>query len=261
MSQAMRQFSHAAVCTVTLLAGLASAAEPTPIRSAFGPGEQSTFEVSYLGVPTGIATITVGLKMQQYGRDVWPLVCTAQTDLDIYPVRDRFVSYWDFAAQQNVGSDFVADENKKRRREKFRYDRVAGKIFATKQAGGKEERALEYPLPEGVVDLAAAAFQVRNKPLNIDDVVTVSIFTGMITYQMTAKVEGREKLKTVMGEKDCLRVSFTAAWSGMLAPRKPLTMYFTDDAFHVPVRFEAELVLGSVVAELKTFYPGKDYSR
>ncbi len=261
MSRAMRHTRHVAPCLAMLLAGLTHAAEPAPIRSAFGPGEQSTFEVSYLGVPTGIATITVGLKMQQYGRDVWPLVCTAQTDLDIYPVRDRFVSYWDFATQQNVGSDFVADENKKRRREKFRYDREAQKIFATKQAGGKEEREVTYPLPDGVVDLAAAAFQVRNRPLNIGDTLTISIFTGMITYQMKAKVEGREKRKTAMGEKDCLRVSFTADWSGMLAPRKPLTMFFTDDAFHVPVRFEAELVLGSVVAELKTFYPGKDYSK
>jgi hypothetical protein len=259
MSQAMRQLSHA-VLGALLFAGPVLAAEPA-LRSAFGPGEQSSFDVSYLGVPTGVATITVGLKMTYAGKDVWPLVCTAQTDLDIYPVRDRFISYWDFSAGQNVGSEFHADENKKRRREKFRYDRVQGKIFATKQVGGKPEVEITYDAPPGVVDLAAAAFGVRNRPLKINDEITVPIFTGVITYQMKAKVEAREKLQTPMGEKDCVKVSFTADWSGMLTPRRALTMWFTDDAFHVPVRFSAELMLGSVVAELKTFYPGKDYSR
>ncbi len=259
MSRAMRQLSQALLGTL-LISGPIWAAEPT-LRSAFGPGEQSSFDVSYLGVPTGVATITVGLKMQYQGKDVWPLVCTAQTDLDIYPVRDRFVSYWDYAAGQNLGSDFVADENKKRRREKFRYDRAQGKIFATKQAGGKPEAEVTYDAPEGVVDLAAAAFQVRNRPLKMGEEISVLIFTGVITYTMKARVEAREKLQTPMGEKDCLKVSFTADWSGMLAARRALTMWFTDDAFHVPVRFSAELMLGSVVADLKTFYPGKDYSR
>ncbi len=259
MSQAMRHLSQA-VLGALLLAGPALAADPA-FKSAFGPGEQSTFDVSYLGLPTGVATITVGLRMQVQGKDVWPLVCTAQTDLDIYPVKDRFVSYWDFTTGMNVGSEFHADENKKRRREKFRYDREAKKIFATKQAGGKPEVEITYDAPDGVVDLAAAAFQVRNRALKPSEEITVSIFTGVITYQMKAKVEGREKLTTPMGEKDCVKVSFTADWSGMLTPKRALTMWFTDDAFHVPVRFSAELMLGSVVAELKSFYPGKDYSR
>ncbi len=255
----MRQISQT-VFAWLLVAGQVFAAQPQ-IRSAFGPGEQSTFEVSYLGIPTGTATITVGLKMQVQGQDVWPLVCTAHTDLDIYPVRDRFVSYWDFTAGQNIASEFHADENKKRRREKFRYDRPQSKIFATKQAGGKPEVELVYDAREGVVDLAAAAFGVRNRPLQVNEEISVPIFTGTITYQMKAKVEGRETIQTPMGTKDCVKVSFTADWSGMLAPRRALTMWFTDDAFHVPVRFSAQLVLGTVLAELKTFYPGKDYSR
>jgi hypothetical protein len=47
----------------------------------------------------------------------------------------------------------------------------------------------------------------------------------------------------------------------MLAPKRALTLWVLDDATHLPVRFEAELMLGSVVAELTTFYPGRDYTR
>ncbi len=259
MSHAMRHFRQAFLGTV--LAAAPVWAEEPKIKSAFGPGEQSTFEVRYLGVPTGVAVITVGLKMQHSGKDVWPLVATAQTDLEIYPVRDRFVSYWDYAAGTNVGSDFVADENKKRRRERFRYDRAQNKIFATKQSGGKEEEAITYDVPPGVVDLCAAAFTVRNRPLKVGDTLKLPIFTGTLTYVMDAKVVGREKLPTPMGERDALKVSFTAEWSGGLATRRALTLWFTDDAIHLPVRFEADLVLGTVVAELKSYFPGKDYTQ
>lgn len=257
MSRAMRQIRQVLLWAL-VAAGPAFGDEA--IRSAFGPGEQSTFEVSYLGVPTGVAVITVGLKMQQFGKDVWPLVATAQTDLDLYPVHDRFVSYWDYTAGKNLGSEFVADENKKRRRERFKYDRAQNKIFATKQAGGKAEAAITYDVPDGTVDLCAAAFIVRNRSLKVGDQIKLPIFTGTITYVMDAKVLSKEKLPTPMGEKDCLKVSFTAEWSGGLATRRALTLWFTDDEVHLPVRFEADLMLGSVVAELKTYYPGKDYT-
>jgi hypothetical protein len=259
-SHVMRQFSQ--VFLGAVLAALpALASDAPPIRSAFGPGEQATYEVSYLGVPAGTAVITVGLKMQQYGQDVWPIVCTAQTELAIFPVKDRYVSYWDFAAGRNVGSEFFADENRKRRREKSRYDAQLKKIFATKQKEGSAPVEVTYDVPEGVVDLAAAAMQVRNQPLSVGQELKVPIFTGLVTYQMTAKVEGKEKLSTRLGEKDTFRVTFTAEWSGMLKAKRALTLWFLDDPSHLPVRFEAELMLGSVVAELSSFYPGRAFTQ
>ena len=51
----MRTYLLLAV-TLSSLPALAS----EPLQSAFGPGEQSVFEVSYLGVPTGTVVITVG---------------------------------------------------------------------------------------------------------------------------------------------------------------------------------------------------------
>ena len=235
-------------------------AEPT--RSAFGPGEQSVFEVSYLGVPTGTAVITVGLQMEQFGKPIWPIVCTAQTDLSIYPVRDRYISYWDWTQNRNIGSEFLRDENHHKDREKMRYDFAKKKLYATKQNEGAKAEDFVYEAQDGVVDLAGAAFSLRNAPLNIGDEYKLPIFTGLVTYQMVAKVELRKKLTTKLGERDCLKVSFTAGgWTGGLAPKSNLSLWVLDDPTHLPVRFEAELFIGSVVAELTTFYPGKDFNK
>ncbi len=232
-----------------------------PRRSAFGPGEQSVFEVSYLGVPTGTVVVTVGLPMEQFGQPIWPIVCTAQTDLSIYPVRDRYISYWDWNQNRNIGSEFTRDENKKKDRERMRYDFPNKRIFAVKQQESHKPVDSNYEALDGVVDLAGATFSLRNAALNLGDEHKLPIFTGLVTYQMVAKVEGKQKLSTRQGEKDCLKVSFTAEWTGGLAPKHALTLWVLDDATHLPVRFEAELMIGSVVAELSTFYPGRDYTR
>lgn len=254
----MRQLRQLLLCA-TLASSPALANEPA--HSAFGPGEQSVFEVSYLGVPTGTVVITVGMQMEQFGQPIWPIVCTAQTDLSIYPVRDRYISYWDSGQNRNIGSEFTRDENKKKDREKMRYDFGKKKIYAVKQKESAKPVDSVYDAQDGVVDLAGAAFSLRNASLNLGDEHKLPIFTGLVTYQMIAKVEGKQKLTTKLGERDCLKVSFTAEWTGGLAAKRALTLWVLDDATHLPVRFEAELMVGSVVADLTTFYPGRDFTR
>ena len=51
----------------------------TSLPQAFGPGEQTSYEVTWLGVPTGTAQVTVGWKMEQFGQPVWPILCVGET--------------------------------------------------------------------------------------------------------------------------------------------------------------------------------------
>ncbi len=69
---------------------LATAASASP----FTVGEQTSYEVSWLGLTAGKASITVGWPVEQEGRQVWPLVCvgTSTGAASIFPVTDRFVS-------------------------------------------------------------------------------------------------------------------------------------------------------------------------
>jgi len=69
-------------------------------------------------------------------------------------------------------------------------------------------------------------------------------------------VERREQLKTPLGERSTVRVRLTTDFSGKLKAKSDLVIYFTDDAAHVPVRIEAELGLGTVVAEAVEFHSG-----
>lgn len=247
-----------ALTLALLLSPLAAPAGEAP-RSAFGPGEQLTFAVSYLGVRAGTAQLTVGWKMEQDGTEVWPLVCVGQTtDLAaVYPLRDRFVSYWDPKRQRAVGADFFVDENKKRRRDRFRYDTGAKKAFITRQAEGQPPVEREYDIEDGTEDLAAAGYGLRNVPLEVGAVHEVPIFTGHKVYRLRATVEAREPVTTTLGTFDAYRVSVNGDFTGGLRTRGNMTIWYTADARQLPVRGEAEFFIGAVVLDAVRYEPGR----
>lgn len=241
---------------VVLLSGMALAGGPT---SVFGPGEQTTYSVRYLGVVAGLAQVTVGWKMEQYGREVWPLVCVGRTtDVGaVFPVNDRFVSYWDPVTGEAVGSDLVAEENKKRRRERYRYDFAAMEAVATRQHAGAAPTEARYAIEPGTVDLASAAFRLRNTPLAVGQEHEMPVFTGVKVYKLKASVIARERLAVAgLGEVDVFRVTVNGDFSGSLATKGLITVFYTADEKRLPVRAEAEFVLGRIVLEAVHYEAG-----
>ncbi len=221
-------------------------------------GEQSDYSVRYLGVEAGVAQITVGLPMQRFGRDVIPVVCTARSNAlaNFYKLDDRFVEYLDPATNQTVGSEFYADEGGRRRRERIVYDRETRSASRERQRFDGTTTAATLELPDGAVDVAAAAFTLRQRPLRPGDIYELPIFTGDLSFTTRATVVGPERITTDAGEFEAIEVRVSSQFSGKLAAKKDLVVYFSADARHVPLRVEAEFLLGTVVIALSSYSPG-----
>lgn len=245
---------------MTLLASAAMA--DSKLVSVFGPGEQTEYEVSYMGITAGRAQLTVGWKMEQFGHEVWPLICVGETSSvgAIFPVKDRFVSYWDPLERRTVGADFFVNENRHRRKERYRYDFDAQQAIVTRQLEGQEPYERRYDIEQGTLDLAAAGFGLRNTKLVVGDVHEMPIFVGNRYYKMQATVVGREKLKTGLGELDVYRVTVNGEFNGKLATRGLMTLFYTADDKQLPVRAEAEFLLGKVRLDAVKHLPGRVYT-
>lgn len=245
-----------------VFAGTALGASPEKLVSVFGPGEQTLYEVSYMGVTAGRAEITVGWPMEQFGREVWPLVCVGETtDLAaVYPVKDRFVSYWDPLTRKTYGADFFVKEAKHRAKERFVYDFEGNEVTVTREAPGWPTTVRRYPIEQGTVDLAAAGFVFRNVKFAPGQVHELPIFTGQRTYKMKATVVGRELLRTGLGELEVYRVTFNGEFSGKLAAQGLITIFYTTDEKQLPVRVEAKLALGYVKIDAVKYEAGRRYT-
>lgn len=246
------------VLAVLLLPSLVLADDPSDAAGVFGPGEQLTYEVSYLGVTAGTAQITVGAETQQWGTPVWPIVALAWTDplLAVYPVKDRFITYWDHTSQRTVGSDFFADENKKRRRQRIKLDHSGKSATIIRQKEGGDENSDTREIETGAFDVAAATFALRNRPLTVGAEFEFPIFTGVNSFRMKTRVERRETLQTAMGPQEVFRVLVQTDFKGKFQSKSELRAFFTADEHRLPVRVEADFLLGTLAANLKDFKPG-----
>ncbi|MBI3184770.1 MAG: DUF3108 domain-containing protein [Myxococcales bacterium] len=241
-----------AVFSATALAGEVDA------RSAFGPGEQATYRVHYLGLAAGTAQVTVGAEMKMWGKQVWPIVTLARTEsvAAVYPIRDKFVTYWDPAVSRTIGSDLYADENRKKRRQRIKLngDGVAEVI---KQREGQDEVLERHEVDPMAFDIASAALALRSRELSVGQEHELPVFTGAKSFVLRAKVESKESLQTSLGEREVFKVRASTEFSGKLAAKQDTIVYLTTDPTHLLVRMEAEFLIGSLVAELTDYKPGR----
>lgn len=249
---------------LTLLAGLVPVAvSPNAsvgaARLAFGPGEQCIYRIAYFGVSGGTAHVTVGADTQQWGKQVWPIVVIARSDptLSFFPIRDRFVSFWEVGTGRVIGSDLQTDENHKKRRQRIKLDHESKVANVIKQKESEQPSEDSYPIEAGTLDMAAAAFVLRTKPLHAGRSFDLPVFTGQKSFRLRAIVEGTERISTPLGERDVYKVRIQTDFSGKFHSKRDMIAYFATDESHVLVRIEAELLLGTLVAELTSYQPGR----
>jgi hypothetical protein len=240
-----------------VLAVATQAVAQTP-SSAFSPGEQATYQVHYLGLPAGSAQITVGSEIQQWGKPVWPIVMLAKTDslLAVYPLKDRFVSYWDQSAQRSIGNELFAEENHKRRRLRVQLDHAGKSATVLKQKEGQPADQSVQPIDPGAADITAATFAIRNQRLEVGRTFEFPVFTGSKSFVLRATVEAKQPLRLSLGEREVYRVRAQTNFSGSFQSKRDVVAYFTADDAHVPVRIDCEFLLGTVKAELVDYKPG-----
>jgi hypothetical protein len=233
----------------------APTATATPPAGAFGPGEQIIYKVSWLGLPAGTADVTVGVETPEHPGTL-PIVTNGRSDLVIYPIRNKIISWWDPASGRSRGLEMYQDENHKRRRVRIEFLGSSGKAAVLRQAEGEPPKKSEVEVPPGAVDVSTALFFMRAARLSEGDQLSIPIFTGAKVFNGIALVEGRAPLDTALGKVQTIKVRLRTEFSGKLSARE-VRMWFSDDEAHIPVRMEADFALGPVVVEWTDYKPGR----
>lgn len=239
-----------------LSAALPAFAAPTGEGAAhpFSPGEELVYAVKALGMTAGKARITVGLEEQRGGVGAWPVVVQARTDAlfdSIYSVRDRLVTWWNPTDGRVVGHEFYADEGGRRSRSRTSLDHARGIAEVERQREGSGERSKkQYEIPAGAYDVAGAVFALRRRPLAPGTVEEVDVFTGKKVFKLRCTVIGVEKLKTGAGSFEAIATRIETDFEGHFASKRDVRAWFSNDERRIPLRFEAEFALGTLVADL-----------
>jgi hypothetical protein len=241
---------------VTMIAAAAAAALAAPAAraDAFSPGEETVLELTYLGLPTGEGRIVVG----DPAGEVWPVIFQAKTQgvVGFIDLREHFVTYWDVAARLTRGSDLRAFEVGDYHQDSARFDRASGQATVTVQRKGRTSKEV-VAVARDVHDLTSAFMWLRLQPLAPGERHELPVIANSKPFTLVAEVQGREQVDTPAGKFQAVKVKVRTAFDGKFSTKRDTFLWLSDDPRHVLVRASADFAVGSIVAKLKTYRPGR----
>lgn len=109
-----------------------------------------------------------------------------------------------------------------------------------------------------VQDIASVFYYVRTQPLETGKNFELLVSDSGQVYRMPVRVGEKRKMKTALGEVETIRVEPELFGEGRLVRGKgQISIWFTTDPRHIPVRAQIKHELGTVDITLKSINRGK----
>jgi len=251
----MKKKMHILLLVMTCMTGFRPLWAQKKLRSfpneAFKPGETLKFRAHYGFIDAGIATLEVDKDLKSIGqRSCYHIIgkgfSVGAFDW-FFKVRDHFETYvdkdaiipWIFMRRINEGGyKFNQSMN---------FNHYTGKVNC--------EEGI-FNMPDNSQDLVSSFYYARcldysNAKLNDEFEVPAFIDTSIIP--MRIKFVGREKVTTKLGTFQCLKFKPLLQIGRVFKAKEEMTIWFTDDKNHIPVRLETKILVGSVQMDLMEY--------
>jgi len=247
LTSAGYQENHLAIIGSTL----EEASDKLPVRNnyAFRPGEKLTYRLHYGIINAGEAVLEVKPDVLTInGRQIYHIVGTGYTTGStdwFFKVRDRYETYldkdallpWYFVRRVEEGGF------------KFSQD-YSFNHFTKKVDIGNNQK---YDIPGDVQDMVSAFYTARNMDLSrakTGDVMSMICFMDKELWPMKIKLIGRETIDTDLGEIRCLKFRPIVQRGRVFKQEEDMTVWISDDGNHLPVRAQADILVGSIKMDL-----------
>lgn len=243
----------AAVCGVSSAIVAQNAPPPmqSPVSGYNFPQKQTlTFAVDWRVFTAGIAVF----KLEQQGPQM-KVSATADTvgaTNMIYQVIDRFQSSFNTQTGCSAGFSKQTQEGRRKINSELTFNYAASKQTLVERNLVKgTTKQLEAQIPACVTDSLSGIFYVASQKLEPGHDFQLPLGDATRTVTVTMRVEGREDIKTPAGTFHTVRVQPTAD-AGVVKNRGSITIWYTDDARHLPVQIRAKLFWGTITFHLQS---------
>jgi len=121
----------------------------------------------------------------------------------------------------------------------------------------KRNTSKKYTTKEGVQDMMSSFYYLRNNinvsSLREGDEQFVNMFFDNENYLFKLKYLGKEVLKTKVGKIRCLKFRPYVQADRVFKEEESLTVWVSDDDNRMPVKIKADILVGSIEADLDAF--------
>lgn len=226
------------------------------VNAPWMKGERLTFSLGWGFITAGTATLEV--KPIAGGKTEFLTHATGNKTINrIYPVNDTV-----YTRVRNKG--LMTEVFRKRLHEGtfhntsvIRFDRKGEKAWLsdtvfTDMKTRKTKRSADTAVAiQGMEhSIMSAFYYVRTMPLTVGDTSRFSAVSGKKRYELKVLVHGKEKVESVLGKVQCIKVEPVLDGDGIFVSKGRIFIWLTDDDRRIPVLMECEIALGSIKAKL-----------
>jgi hypothetical protein len=233
----------------------AAAATAVPARAPkverpvpFAAGETLSYDVSWsmAFVTAGTATLRVVDKHPSYGSIAYYILGEGRPTpmlaklYSLYYKADSLVDVYTLTSQR--GSVY-SDENGRKRMKALRFNPDGRTALFEMQTSTYMKKDIAVPAKSQ--DALSALFALRAMALAPGMTIRMPVCINDAVYQMSVTVGAPEAVKTNLGTQQAFRLTpVVTDTAGNLVGRK-LSIWLADDGRRVPLRMQADLVVGS----------------
>lgn len=219
--------------------------------TAFKRGEVLKYRVHYGFIDAGTASIEVKDENTLIGgRNTFHIVGIGITKSSFdwfFKVRDRYESYideqamtpWLFIRRVNEGG-YIINQNM-----------VFDQIKHTVNSNGKIVKT-----PPNIQDMVSSFYYARCLDFSNakkGDLFTIPSFVDNKLFNLQIKFMGTETIKTDFGKIKCMKFVPVIQTGRIFKNENDLKIWITDDANHIPIRAEADILVGSIKMDLLSY--------
>jgi len=233
---------------------IASPAFASTLDSIVARGETLDYNLTWLRITGGSLRTTIGLVPNDPTRVRITFMARSSSSFAfIFKVRDQIESIVNrndlstlrYEKHLNEGGRIKDDTTiiDERRR------------IATRRRPNHDTEEIIVPKP--VFDPLSLLYHLRELDLAPGKTHRFAVFADGKIYTLEANVTGRQRLETPAGTFDTVIVEPKMQGGGVFRDEDAtLTIWYTDDARHIPVRIRSEVKVGTITATLRAIHVG-----
>lgn len=212
--------------------------------------ESLQYAISLLGIPAGTATMDSAPSISQEGLSTIQFSSTATSNAFIsffFPVNNVVNSTVDAQTLLPIHVFFQRREGTRHEDFDITFDHQSQQVTIIKD-GTRSTMAIPAHTHDGL----SCLYYVRQLPSLVPGKsVFVTIHHDKKNYDVEVQVEAIESVHGPWGEVDALRLLAIMPFRGIFSNEGNIRFWLTNDLKRVPVKMEASMIIGSVVAVLE----------
>ena len=115
----------------------------------------------------------------------------------------------------------------------------------------------ELEIKNGVQDLISSFYYLRNfypiDEIKLNESFDINMFFDFENYVFRLKYLGKEIINTKFGKIKCIKFRPIVQSGRVFEEQESVTLWVSDDKNRIPVRIKADILVGSIKADLENF--------